>query len=210
MRCTSPDHKPQPRKRNRAACERALTDAALSLFSEQGFETTTTREIGARAGCSEALIQRYFGSKAGLLIAVIRNEECDRAFTDFRDGPIAQDLTHELRNSFSFLMRHMDSITPRLRVLMARALVDTDFRKEFAELPKRGLLLAYLTMRLEACEKKGWIEPGTDISAAAFMMITLCFQTSFIMREAFDIPCEERTRTAMDMLTLCQRGIERR
>ncbi|MET0594256.1 MAG: TetR family transcriptional regulator [Polyangiaceae bacterium] len=48
-----------------------LLDAAVGLFSEQGYDATGTRAIAARAQCNVALISHYFGSKEGLLREVI-------------------------------------------------------------------------------------------------------------------------------------------
>jgi AcrR family transcriptional regulator len=45
--------------------------AAQALFGQNGFESTTIREIGDRAGVDAALIARYFGSKADLYIAAV-------------------------------------------------------------------------------------------------------------------------------------------
>jgi AcrR family transcriptional regulator len=59
------------RSRDAAASKDALLQAARTLFGEQGFEGTTIREIGERAGVDAALIARYFGSKADLYIAAV-------------------------------------------------------------------------------------------------------------------------------------------
>ncbi len=59
------------RSRDAAASQGALLQAARTLFGEQGFEGTTIREIGKRAGVDAALIARYFGSKADLYIAAV-------------------------------------------------------------------------------------------------------------------------------------------
>jgi AcrR family transcriptional regulator len=50
---------------------RAVLDAGRELFAERGFERTTMRAVGARAGVDPALIYHYFGDKDGLLSAVI-------------------------------------------------------------------------------------------------------------------------------------------
>jgi len=47
-----------------------LREAALELFSEHGFEATSTRAVAAAAGLSPALVTRHFGSKQGLRAAV--------------------------------------------------------------------------------------------------------------------------------------------
>jgi AcrR family transcriptional regulator len=49
----------------------AVLDAARELFAELGFERTTMRAVGARAGVDPALIYHYFGDKDRLLSAVI-------------------------------------------------------------------------------------------------------------------------------------------
>ena len=51
---------------NFGQARRLLEEAALELFAEKGFDGTSTRSIADRAGVSEALIYRHFGSKTGL------------------------------------------------------------------------------------------------------------------------------------------------
>jgi AcrR family transcriptional regulator len=54
------------------------------LFGQKGFERTTIREIGERAGVDAALIARYFGNKADLYIAAVVAEDLDeRQPTDY-------------------------------------------------------------------------------------------------------------------------------
>jgi AcrR family transcriptional regulator len=65
------------RSRDAAASRRALLEAAQDLFGTLGFERTTVREIGERAGVDAALIARYFGSKADLYIAAVAAERMD-------------------------------------------------------------------------------------------------------------------------------------
>jgi AcrR family transcriptional regulator len=48
----------------------AIETAAKELFSNNGFERTTVRDIGARAGIDPSMIIRYFGSKDALFARV--------------------------------------------------------------------------------------------------------------------------------------------
>jgi AcrR family transcriptional regulator len=48
----------------------AIEDAAKELFSLNGFDRTTVRDIGAKAGIDPAMIIRYFGSKDALFALV--------------------------------------------------------------------------------------------------------------------------------------------
>lgn len=54
-----------------SATRERLLEAAILLFSEQGYAATGTRAIAARAACNVALISHYFGSKEGLLREVV-------------------------------------------------------------------------------------------------------------------------------------------
>jgi AcrR family transcriptional regulator len=65
------------RSRDAAGSRTALLRAAQTLFGQQGFESTTIREIGEEAGVDAALIARYFGNKADLYIASVVAEEAE-------------------------------------------------------------------------------------------------------------------------------------
>lgn len=72
------------RKRNAAATRTALLEAARELFGAKGFEQTTLRDIGERAGADPALISRYFGNKVALYLATMA---ADEPFFDDRQPP---------------------------------------------------------------------------------------------------------------------------
>ncbi len=73
---------PSGRRRDAGRSRELLLDAATELFAERGFERTTTRDIGERAGVDAALIARYFGGKTQLYIAVMRAGSGDGAPAD--------------------------------------------------------------------------------------------------------------------------------
>ncbi|MFC8452054.1 TetR family transcriptional regulator [Kitasatospora sp. NPDC057223] len=74
-----------PRRRDAARSRELLLEAAGVLFGERGFDRTTTREIGERAGVDPALIARYFGGKTQLYLAVVRAEQGDEVPADLLD-----------------------------------------------------------------------------------------------------------------------------
>ena len=73
------------RRRDSARSRELLVRAAGELLAERGFERTTVRDIGERAGLDQALIARYFGGKAQLFIAVLRAEAGDDLELDLFD-----------------------------------------------------------------------------------------------------------------------------
>ncbi|HJQ47037.1 MAG TPA: TetR/AcrR family transcriptional regulator [Amycolatopsis sp.] len=50
---------------------RRLLDATAALIAERGLERTTLADIGERAGYSQGLVTRRFGSKSKLLVALV-------------------------------------------------------------------------------------------------------------------------------------------
>jgi len=60
------------RSRRSSATVRALVlDAARELFAAQGYERVSTREIASRAGVTQALVFRHFGTKEGLFVEAV-------------------------------------------------------------------------------------------------------------------------------------------
>src|ERR687895_630094 len=59
------------RRRDKEATKEALLAAGVQVFAERGYDAATTREVAQTAGVNEQLIQRYFGGKGGLLLAII-------------------------------------------------------------------------------------------------------------------------------------------
>jgi AcrR family transcriptional regulator len=115
------------RTRDRAGKKRALVDAAQKLFASKGYDSTTTREIAAYAGCAEGLIHKYFNGKAGLLPALM---EC-------RVSQEVADLTHHLRPADTFedeylqlvnwAVEHIWEDREFLKVAIPRAILDSNF-----------------------------------------------------------------------------------
>ena len=62
---------PQPKQDRSRVSTRKLVQAAAELVAERGYERTTLAAIGKRAGYSPGLVTLHFGSKEGLLWAVI-------------------------------------------------------------------------------------------------------------------------------------------
>jgi len=117
-------HSTYKRKRNRAVRERALILAASRLFASRGFEATKTREIAALAGCAEGLIHRYFNSKSGLLLALIRHRVSREMIDLHQKLPVAATLEAEIVQLVDWEVRRMWDEREFLKVTVPRALLD--------------------------------------------------------------------------------------
>src|SRR5689334_3986528 len=116
------------RRRDKEATKRALLAAAVAVFAERGFDGATTREVAARAGVNEGLIQRYFGGKAGLLQAIVGNMCSERLVACGMAPPSAS-----LKIEIATILRHETNQAAAnrdfMRVLLSRALVDADLAR---------------------------------------------------------------------------------
>ncbi len=54
-----------------------ILQIAMRLFSEHGFRGTTTKEIAAAAGVSEAMVFRHFANKEELYSAILDHKSCN-------------------------------------------------------------------------------------------------------------------------------------
>ncbi|MGA5816864.1 helix-turn-helix domain-containing protein [Kitasatospora sp. NPDC094028] len=87
---------PAPRRRDAARSRELLIRAAMELFAERGFDRTTIREIGERAGVDPALIARYFGGKTQLYLATVREEQGTAAPADLLEEDRLRTLVERL------------------------------------------------------------------------------------------------------------------
>jgi AcrR family transcriptional regulator len=72
----SPSSYESPLREQRAAETRLrIREAARGLFEELGFAAATVNEIAKRAGVSAATVYSVFGSKAGIVVAMLEDLE---------------------------------------------------------------------------------------------------------------------------------------
>jgi len=131
----------------------ALVDAATELFSERGPGAVSVRDVANRAGVNHGLVHRHFGSKDGLVRAVL-----DRLVADLRDR-YASGLP--IKASRAALLNEIAANETYWRVL-ARALLDghTDWLDK-GRFPLIGAGVDYL----EAAMKSGDADPDGDAQA---------------------------------------------
>lgn len=111
-------------QQGRASRER-LIDAATRLFAERGYRGASVQAIGEAAGISRGSIFWHFGSKEGLLWAVVQRAfsrwEAEALVPDVGDAGGVEAMRRAVRSHREFLLR--DAATLRLLyVLMFEAL----------------------------------------------------------------------------------------
>ena len=86
----------QSRKQQGEQTRRAILQAAVELYSENGFRGTGLMTIGERAGVHHATVLYHYGSSRDLLLAVLA--ERDREFLEFTREAFASGGLDALRN----------------------------------------------------------------------------------------------------------------
>src|SRR4051794_2362461 len=149
--------RPEPvRRRDAGSTRAALLSAASELFTARGFEGTTTRDVGARAGVDPALIARYFGGKTQLYVATLHAEGGDQTPADL----LRPERVREL-------LERTDRPAGPGPVLAAAVRPHDD---EATQAVTRAALQARLVVPLrERLERAGSADPGlrAEVAAAA-------------------------------------------
>jgi AcrR family transcriptional regulator len=146
--------------------DRAIIDAALSLFAEEGPEGLCIERVAARAGVGKATIYRRWPGKEDLLldaIAVLKAPLPEPAGRSVREdlvallGAICQE-TADLRRAREFaLLLGEGAKYPRLMARFMETVVEPR-REVIRQVVRRGVAT-------------GELRPGLDVEAALFMLI---------------------------------------
>ncbi|HEY9728478.1 MAG TPA: TetR family transcriptional regulator [Chroococcales cyanobacterium] len=109
--------------RTPSSTRQRLINAALELFSSQGVTETTTRQIAELAQVNEVTLFRQFGSKQGLLLAVI---EDSAVFTHLGESLREQlnqtnDIEQALKTYASDRLQALETLPELLRSVVGEA-----------------------------------------------------------------------------------------
>lgn len=159
--------------------ERRLLAAAAELVVERGMGAATFENIGTRAGYSRGLVTQRFGSKQGLIEAMI-------AQLQGRLGALLLDRQIETLPGLEAVLTYVEVFLSALDrdgelrayfVLLASAVADvSELRAPFAEAHK-GVEKSLEALFLKG-QAEGSVRAGIDADAAALMTGALLFGLS--------------------------------
>jgi AcrR family transcriptional regulator len=165
---------------------RAIVDAARTVFAERGFRAGSLRDVGERAGVSAANVVHHFGSKEGLLLAVLeaRDERSGEELLElFGRGELVRGLRALVRTNS--LERDLIRLYTTLGTEAANPAHPAHdyFRTRYADI--RG----YLASGIEQARSTGALPPGPDARevAASLLAVMDGLQTQWLLDETFDM-----------------------
>jgi AcrR family transcriptional regulator len=103
----------------RSVTEVRLVEAAVQLFSRQGFKGTSTRDIAQLAGVNEATLFRYFAKKADLFWAAAESRLNRLKFGRELQSGLASDLDPDIIVPMlaAFMVEHISQHPELMRLL---------------------------------------------------------------------------------------------
>jgi AcrR family transcriptional regulator len=194
------------RRQDPAARKQSLILAATKLFAGHGYEATTTREIAARAGCSEGLIHRYFKGKEGLLLAVMSSHISRRVVELTEHLAFSASLEEEIRQLVSWEVDRMWEDRDFLRLTVQRAMLDPKVAR-FARLEGPTRLAKTIAERLQHYEDQRVLDDD-DIEVASNAISALCFVFGFMRPAVLGYDRKEAKRMAVNVAKIIARGLQ--
>lgn len=88
-----------------------ILDAALKLFGQKGYESTSISQIAKEAGVSKGLMYNYFHSKEDLINAIMTQafEVGQKMAMDMMKAETAQDkIRYIIEQGFNWILEHSD------------------------------------------------------------------------------------------------------
>ncbi|MBU8858189.1 MULTISPECIES: TetR/AcrR family transcriptional regulator [unclassified Micromonospora] len=154
----------------RAVREQQMLDAAVKVFSRQGFHAASMDEIADDAGISKPMVYAYLGTKEELFIACLHRESTRMmeaiAGAAAPDLPADERLWRGLRAFFGFVGAHRDGWA----VLYRQARGSQPFAAELAAM--RGRLVEVVAGMLDHALRASGREVGaTDLEVVAYGLV---------------------------------------
>lgn len=176
---------------------KAIVNAAVPLFARNGFAGTTTRELAAAAGVSEALLFRHFPSKQSLYREILRlGCEGDPALERLAGLPASTGTAIRI---VRFMVRRFvlgseserRDLDLRMRLMLHSCLEDGDYARElFTTVAPRVVPL--FVASLAAAEAAGEVTPVAASGANRFWFahhVAAMMAFAFLPAEGF-VPYE--------------------
>lgn len=163
--------------RDREATMERLLDAAVTVFASQGFEAAGVKEVASAAGANVSLINRYFGGKQGLLVAIT-----ERFVATKREGALPYPPQPTLEDELWCYLRHRlaedTEHAEMVRLLVSRVAIDAQFRVQ-AMKGMSGGADANLVERLIALRRNGEVPADADLDELFSMVAYFSFSANF-------------------------------
>jgi AcrR family transcriptional regulator len=180
--------------RNKEETQRRISEAAAAEFSQLGFSGATLDRIAERAGCSKALVIRYFGTKQDLYRTVLNTKYAELSQRETIHAlseaeTVAELLQGILADLFAFNREH-----PAFARLVAwENLNGAEHLDPATAQAARGPGWARLRSILADAQEKGMVHGDVDVERIVYVLQALTvvyFSNRHTMKILTGIPFE--------------------
>lgn len=175
--------KPRGGKRaaQKARTRRRIMDAGRKMLSERGYLGTTVALLAEEAGVSPGLVNAHFGSKAGLMFAILTEQNAAQIgqMSDelSQEGTVRERLLRKLRTEYAH-----DLENPKLTAVLTAYSCVWPAETEQENIKQRQAGDAITREILQTGVARGEIDPAADLEAAIAAIYAI---TLWGMRPAF-------------------------
>ncbi|MCC6377049.1 MAG: TetR/AcrR family transcriptional regulator [Microbacteriaceae bacterium] len=207
---TTRTYRSRVRDRQAAETKRQILEAAMILFSEEGFSSTTIRAIAKKAEVTPQTIYGIFGSKNGLVTELV-------GYANEKSG------TNELSKQIQVATTAFEMIQMSVHLVcvlherIGRFVLEMSHAAEFDESIKgdvnsgRSSHMTIRNLRSARLEKSGFLLEGLDVETATGLLavaVTPEIIQSFVAGQGWGYERIEDQLTKAVLRMLCKPGTE--
>lgn len=158
--------------------QKAVLRASLTLFSEKGFNNTSTSDIAQMAGVSEGTVYKQFKTKEGILAAIIGpfiQRVVPKAAHEFTEAVIAPpypDFSHFLKTLIKNRMDFAVDNMPQLRIMLQEAITNQEMLTGLRNLLE-SLISGSLGIAFRHYQENGQLIKWPLIRIARYLVTTI-------------------------------------
>ena len=156
---------------NQSAGERAILDAAVRLFSEQGYDRVSMRCIAQSAGVSKANIYHHFASKEALYFAIMRRSalELTSLIENLAEGKGSFD--QRLRAFGAAHLEHLFENEGQVRLVLREAFSSDEEKSRALVEQVIGGIVNRMIAIFDAGQRAGWLRDDLDPGLCATLLM---------------------------------------
>jgi AcrR family transcriptional regulator len=205
----------QPRKRlGMGQAKPLLLDAAREVFALRGFRGARTKEIADKAGVSEALLYRHFGSKAGLFEEAILEPVNSFVREFFERWRTEWDQTRPFHETVGAFMEGMYDLMreqrPAVLALLAAQAFEDEMNGEAGRRPLFGILSDLEEIAAVETKSRHFDpDPALTVRVAVTLAVAMGLLEDFLFGPP-DSPNVTREAIITEMTMMVATGISQR
>jgi len=177
-----------------------IMDAAMDLFSANGFNSTTTRSIADKAGVNELTLFRHFKTKENLLSEVIDHYFAEAGMKEHIPRDLIGDPSEDMYRIITAVRENLQERKQLFRLMLREVASNEVVANKLHTFP--SLIKGFMMMRLKEAMNENFRE-DIDIETAGVFFASYFIRSEMLKAMMGDDPFhdidEKRTREAIDI-----------